>query len=104
MFKSLFLIGVMLLSLPQISNAFGGGYMMGGTGYGSGMGIFGGLTMIIFWVVVIAGIVYFIQWILGQNQDTKPKEDNSLNILKERFAKGEINKKEFEEMKKELLK
>ena len=61
------------------------------------MGWFGGLWMIAFWI----GLIWFIVWLVER---TKGAESNktSLDIAKERYAKGEINKKEFESMKKEL--
>lgn len=53
--------------------------------------------MIVFWI----GLIWFIVWLVER---TKGAESNktSLDIAKERYAKGEINKKEFESMKKEL--
>lgn len=64
----------------------------------------GGLIMLIFWVAVI----FFIIWLMrggkshfhhGCNGD---KNKDALDILKERYAKGEINKEEFETKKKDL--
>jgi len=57
--------------------------------------------MILFWLVIIIGIIALI------NYSIKPTKDNSakptaLDILKERYAKGEINKQEFEEKKRDL--
>ena len=59
-------------------------------------GIFG----MIFWFLIIIGIIYFIIWVLNENRFTS--KDDTLEILKRRYAKGEVTKKQFEEMKKEL--
>jgi putative membrane protein len=69
---------------------------------------FGPLFMILTLVVVIAAIVLLVQWLGGgswqgvQRLQQMPPERTPLDILKERFARGEIDKKEFEERRKTL--
>ncbi|PIR04729.1 MAG: electron transporter RnfE [Candidatus Liptonbacteria bacterium CG11_big_fil_rev_8_21_14_0_20_35_14] len=66
--------------------------------YGLYNGYGGGIMMILFWVLAII----FIIWIVREISDKKIKSDEALEILKERYARGEINKKEFKEKKKDL--
>lgn len=67
-----------------------------------GFGFFGFFFMILFWGLIIWGIIALIQFASGQSGYQSGK-NNALEILKERYAKGEIDKKEFEEKKKTLL-
>ena len=64
-----------------------------------GMGMFGGFWMLIFWAAFIVFIVWIVREVSGKKTDEKSK---ALDILKERYAKGEIDKKEFEEKKKDM--
>ncbi|MFH0804008.1 MAG: SHOCT domain-containing protein [Candidatus Zambryskibacteria bacterium] len=74
----------------------------GGWGAGSMMGWFGGgLMMVVFWVLLVIFIVWLVREVSGKNYRSGSKSD-ALDILKERYAKGEIDKKEFEEKKKDL--
>jgi len=86
---------------------YGWGNMMG-RGYGSGFGLFGMLFgwvfTILFFGLIVWGIVVFVRWMSEQTRHTAKKEDSAIVILKERYAKGEIDKKEFEEKMKNLQK
>ena len=60
--------------------------------------------MWIFWIAVIVGIVFLVKWIVEQSRPAEGKsEESSLEILKKRYARGEIDKEEFEQKKKHLL-
>lgn len=76
----------------------------GGWGTDSMMGWFGGgIMMILFWALVIIFFVWIVKEVSGRNNSGKTHHSKeALNILKERYAKGEIDKKEFEEKKKDL--
>jgi len=47
------------------------------------------------------GVVLVVKWLMGQGGASR--EDSALDILKKRYARGEINKQEFEERKRDLL-
>ncbi len=70
-----------------------GGYGMGGYG-------FGGIFMVVWWALIIFGIVMLVKWL------SKPQgndgSDKALHILRERYARGEIDEQEFQKRKSEL--
>ena len=74
---------------------------MGGMG---GFGFFGGLLpMILFWVVVIGLVASGARWIgTGGSGVGRPRQDTPLQILKERYARGEIDKDEFEQRRRDI--
>lgn len=86
--------------------------MMGnyyGYGFGNFYG-FGWIVMVIFWVLVVWGIIALVRGAFwsghsGFNRHLeRPEADKSMSILKERYAKGDISKEEFEEKKSVLMK
>jgi len=73
-----------------------------GWSVGNMMGFFGGgIMMLVFWVLLIVFIVWLVREISGKNSHSSPNS-NALEILKERYAKGEIDKTEFDQKKKDL--
>ena len=58
------------------------------------------LMMILFWGLVIGGVVMAIRWLSGQGKESRA--DSALEILRHRYARGEINKEEFEAKKRDL--
>ena len=67
-------------------------------------GFMGGGFMWIFWIAVIVGIIFLVRWIVLQGKLTESRVDsNPLDILKRRYANGEIDKEEYERKKKDLL-
>ncbi|HUJ86482.1 MAG TPA: SHOCT domain-containing protein [Burkholderiales bacterium] len=87
--------------------AYGQGYgygpgMMGGYGWGGGWG-FGIIGMLLWWVLIILGIVLLVKWVFGGGPGGgRTAGDRALEILKERYARGEIDKNEFEQKKRDL--
>jgi len=75
----------------------GGNPMMSGW---NGFGLLGWIPMLFLWILLILGVVALLRYLgrSGQQQEHR----TPLDILKERYARGEINKKEFEEKKKDL--
>jgi putative membrane protein len=65
-----------------------------------GYGIVMMLMMLLFWGAVIAAIVVGIRWLAGQGRPVR--RDAALDILRERYARGEINREEYEQRKRDL--
>ncbi|MHB9052369.1 MAG: SHOCT domain-containing protein [Thermoleophilia bacterium] len=94
--------------------------MMYGWGgeFGGGPGIIGGILMMVFWVAIIVGVVMLIAWLTrqgagghthytGQVQGPHPgagteHRETAIDILNARYARGGIDKAEYEEKKKDL--
>lgn len=56
--------------------------------------------MLVFWALIIAGIVMLIGWL--RKREFAGRGETPLDILKKRYALGEIGKDEFDRMKKDL--
>lgn len=82
--------------------------MWWGHGFSWGWMIFGGLMMLAFWGIFIALIVLAVRGFFGSAQPVESAgsststPNTALNILKERYARGEISKTEYEAMRDDL--
>ncbi|MDA0999034.1 MAG: SHOCT domain-containing protein [bacterium] len=100
--------GIFLSAFPALAQQRGDwGYGPYGPGQmwwmmGTGMGF----LMIVFWLVVIVGAVALIRWVFisGRNGQAggSPAAETAADILKKRYARGEINKEEFEEKMRDI--
>ena len=52
-------------------------------------------------ILIVLGIVALVKWISGTKNES-PKPDSALDILRDRYARGELTKEEFEERKQNL--
>jgi putative membrane protein len=64
-------------------------------GYGGGM-------MWVFWILIIVALVWFVTFATRRGGIPPGNEKSALEILKERYAKGEIDREDFEQKKKDL--
>jgi len=76
--------------------------------YGMGPGMMWGwwgmgwIFMIIFWGLIVVGLILLIRYLIRISKEGKA-EESALDILKKRYARGEIDKEEFEQKKKDLV-
>ncbi|MHB1214758.1 MAG: SHOCT domain-containing protein [Thiobacillus sp.] len=77
--------------------------MMDGFGMTGGYG-YGGLFMILWWVLIIVGIVALVKWLAAPlGAGSRPGSGSkALDLLKERYARGEIDEQEFQKRKRDL--
>lgn len=86
----------------------GGGMMglgMGSGGMGlAGGGLLGGLLMLLFWGGLIIAAVVGVRWLWDRGRPPGRSElkGSALEILKQRYARGEIGREEFEMKRRDL--
>jgi len=87
--------------------------MWGGDMMGWGWGWFGMVHMVLWWLLIILGIVVLAKWLFSGSgrssagdrvsaDNRRGAGDRALAILRERYARGEIDKQEFEARRSDL--
>jgi putative membrane protein len=77
--------------------------MMGDWGWG--MGGFGIILNIALWVLLIAGIIWLVRRLLqseGRRRSETESGSRALDILNERYARGEIDQSQYESIKRDI--
>jgi len=69
-----------------------------GMGWGMGLGWF---FMILFWTLIILGIIALTRWLSGTGS-RGPVGKSALEILQERYARGEIDQEEYQQKRRDL--
>ena len=66
-----------------------------------GLGV---IHMLLFWILIVLVIVALVRWLGGASEDRlpPPRSSSALDILKERYARGEIEREEFQAKKRDL--
>lgn len=80
--------------MHMFSNNFYQPYTM----WGWGFGLLGFISIILWWVLVIALVIWLVKWFGGKGETGS----RAIDVLKERYARGEISKEEFESKKRDL--
>lgn len=101
------IVVAVLIILPLVFGLISGwqncGYGMMGSGM---MGGFGWMWLMpVFWILILGLIIWAVVAAArrsGESDSPTPSVDSALEILKRRYAKGEIDKEEYEEKKKDL--
>jgi putative membrane protein len=77
--------------------------MMDGFGMTGGFG-FGWIFMILWWVLIIVGIAALVKWMVTPSggHSRTGSGSKALDILKERYARGEIDEQDFQKRKRDL--
>jgi putative membrane protein len=81
-------------------NTWGGHYVAGNA---AGM-MFPGLTVMLLWIAIVVGIVYLVLYVRRNSKFVPIEQESSRaeEILRERFARGEVDREDFEERIKAL--
>jgi len=58
------------------------------------------LMVLLFWVIFFLGVVVAVRWLLGKGR--RKTSDKAIEILRQRYARGEITKEDFEAKKSDL--
>ena len=82
---------MMLMDWGQVPWFWGMGMLLG-------MGVF-----FLVWVLILTALVLLVRWLWVQARPASRGEETALEVLKRRYARGEITREEFENMRRDLL-
>lgn len=88
-------------STAALAQPYGDGHMGWGWGDGWGHMFGGGLLMLLFWVAVIAVIVWLVVAMVRRGSASGGR--SALDILEERYARGEIDRADYEARRQDLM-
>lgn len=98
---------LVILLVVLVGGSMMGTGMMGPGMMGPGMMPFGWLVMLLVGALIIGGVVALAAWLLqpghSAGPDRGPHAARPLDILRERYARGEISREEYERMRADLL-
>lgn len=104
------IVGVIVL-VALFVGLLGGGMMMGPGmmgwgGYGFGFNPLWSILMLLFWALIIGGVVLLAIWLFRQGRPVETgagfRGGRALDTLRERYARGEITREEYEQMRRDL--
>jgi len=103
-------VALVLLPVLLMMSMMGGGMIVGGMmgGWNSTLGNsanwwWGGLVMLVILLLLIGGIAAGIVWTLRRGaQAVRPDTNEALSIMKQRYARGEIDKEQYEQIRRDL--
>jgi len=77
--------------------------MMNGE-WGAGWMGLGGFGMLLFWILILAGIVMLVRWLSGSggSQDRSDTAPDAVELLRQRYARGEIDRDTYRRMLEDL--
>ena len=94
------LVAVVLVA-PVLMGGMMGPGMMGG-GWPLWMGL-GGLVMLAFWGALVLGVVLLVRWALASDaRPTGGAPESALDVVKRRYAAGELTREQYEQTRAEL--
>ncbi|MGC3874592.1 SHOCT domain-containing protein [Halomonas sp. GXIMD04776] len=72
--------------------------------YGWAHMLLGGLMMVVFWGAVIALAVFLVRSLIrGRDDGVSHQRPTALDLLQERYARGEIDQQDYEQRKRDLM-
>lgn len=79
--------------------------MMDWTGCAGWMMGLGWIFMVLVWVLIVVGIIALIRWLgITSSNRNEAQQKTPLQIIQERYARGEIEQEEYEQKRRDLEK